>query len=335
MVMARSAAAACVIALALAATATAGPAAADDDPEVAPVTIIINEGAIVDVEYGEDWSFSYTASPYRDFLPIPVVVATGTPKGWAPSHFTYSPDYGTIVGGINSSSAAAWLEPGTYSFLVKVDAYGYPFQFRGQSPPVTVTVAAAQLAVDARIVPDQSNGSNAIVSASLSGGFVDRYVQPQFNPRGVPSPAGTWDFVITSKDGTVADERSIPRVEGSDTFGASYYWDGAIPGESYSLAAAFTPDASLAKRFAVTAAESFDYTSPGELRVAEEASAQAPTPLTTVVGGFAVPAWWIGLIALAIAALLAFIVVFAIRLGRSSMPRSTTAVETAPGEGTS
>ncbi len=112
----------------------------------------------------------------------------------------------------------------------------------------------------------------------------------------------------------------VERAAGDSVFATSYYWSDAEPGESYTATAEFTPTDAGSGHFALSPATPFNYTAPDGRDVAIPAGeAEAPVELPAS-SDFSVPVWWAVLIGLALAALTAFVVVFAIRLGSTSTP---------------
>jgi len=213
-------------------------------------------------------------------------------------------DYPPLAAGVYTFKVTGYQPTGTDAYVASTPV------------PATLTVTKALLGIELRVLADESNGDNAIVSARFTGRFVDEYAS-SFYPQTATSPAGSWTISIVDAEGTVVEERVIDRTAGDDVLATSFYWDGAEPGEQYTATASFVPSGTSGANFTVSAANSFNYTAPDAQRaVPTSAATEKPAVGLPPEPDFSVPLWWVILAGIVIAALIAFAIVFAIRLGR-------------------
>lgn len=285
-----------------------------------PAEIVFTDPTSASIEYGQSWSFPLRGDYMTQwFLSNPenhpgALEISGAPVGYKPGVFIQGS--GAATGALYSNYDTRPLNAGTYSFTITVDAMYFDAHYLGATPtPAVLTITPAKLGTEVRVVPDPSNPANAIISARLTGRFVEEHSSSEFE--GSPlSPAGSWSITLTDSTGAKALERTVDRVAGDDTLATSIYWDEAEPGEQYTASATFTPSATPAN-FEVTPAIDFDYTAADTLReIAESDAAEQSAADLPPEPDFSVPLWWVILIGVAISTLIAFAIVFATRLAR-------------------
>jgi len=309
------------------------PSAARAEEPLPPVTLTLDftEPQSLSVEYGEYWSFGLTGDDYIViFHGQPderTVTSTGTPSGYTPALDLHHGPNDSMEYGLRGTLSGDWqarpLGAGSYTFIVASKGTSYT----AQTPnPAKLTITPAKLGIDLRMVADDSSPENTIITLKFAGRFVDEYGSTDF-PGAPLSPAGSWQVKIVGSDGSTVLERTIDRSDVDDTLSSSLLWAGAKPGEQYVGTADFVPSGASASNFDITASGEVKFTASERTR---------PAPTSTAVAGtdtdipaepdFSVPLWWVLLIGAALAALIAFTVAFAIRLGR--VPQSAPA--TAP-----
>lgn len=277
--------------------------------------------------YGDGWSLPFTGKSFfaanwnaaaltHEFV--------GGPSGYTPLRYSYTSSFSNDVGMtgfLYPDYAQKPLDAGTYTAKLDASAvywYGSGSTHYHGDAEATLTVSKAKLTTDARVQPDPSNPSISLISAWLGGTFVENYY-PSADAGAAPSPSGVWTFTVTDSTGDVAFETSVARELGDHAFGASTIWAGAKPGEQYIATAEFAPNGGSEKNFSVEPAPDFDFTGAALSRTVPASTAGDPTASEPPgAPDFSVPVWWIVLMGIVLAALIACAVWFAVRLGRSS-----------------
>ena len=298
--------------------------------EELPVAISFNEPRTKTVEYGQVWDFAFIGDDIVAFEydldkhpgneAIFQVKTTGTPSGYAPAAYAYVAGGGT-TGSVFHDYGTPLLGVGSYTFSVAVDGIGFGNTYKGETPqPASLTITPAALGTEVRVVPDEADPRNAIVTARFTGRFVDEY-QSSYFPGAAISPAGQWSITVVDAAGDVAVERSVDREAGDDTLATSFYWSGAKPGEQYTATATFTPSGTSGANFAATPAAAFEFTADESQRVVAASDAiEKPAADLPPEPDLSVPLWLVLLIGLASAALITVAVIFGVRLLRSRAP---------------
>lgn len=298
-----------------------GPAAAyaADDPTVQ----VAWTDASVSTEYGifgdEGSSWSLRAHVTGDLdlkhYKLTRVDVTGAPSGWKAAFGSYRDDSDlTFYGYVFPPSDTRPLPVGTYSFTATfTDADGTGTNTE-VTPPATLTVSPAKVAVVCTVKPDPTNPANAIIAADLTGRFFDSAFSFAFDDSPV-TPAGTWAIVVKDAGGAVVHEATVDRDEGSSVSGVTSYWADVPPGE-YVARASFTPSGSAASNFTFTQAGPVQYSAapqPGSTSTAQPAP---PAPPPADDAGPSLPAWIPVAAGVLSAALLALLIVQIVRLRR-------------------
>ena len=272
------------------------------------------------VEYGQGWSFEFTApTEYYQVLfqyGYTTISSSGTPSGYTPMHGAYL-NGGMSRGYVVPPDGAAPLAPGNYSFELGGTTVIIGNTYTVTTPvPATLTVEKAKLGIELRVLADPISSGGAIVTAKFTGRFVDEY-SSSFFPGVAQSPAGTWNVSIKDKDGEVATERSVERAAGDDVLATSFYWADAEPGEQYTASASFTPSGVSANNFTIGAAQNFSYTAPESARPVPTSSATAkPDASLPEATGFGLPLWALILVIVLIVGLGVLVTILSVRLSR-------------------
>lgn len=295
---------------------SASAASTEDPPVVVPTTFSEPEPFI----YGQGWGLSFQGAYAFTADPLALSIElNGFPKGY----FAYQRSQGnhwegTMTGFIYPEYDQAPLDAGTYTVKLsgKTSAWdGSKVSNFVTNATSTFTIAKVQLGTETRALPDPSNPLVSIISSRLTGDFVESYY-PSTEKSAPGSPAGTWTFTVKDLEGAEVYTTTVDRTRGDHTLGASIVWDGAEPGKEYIAVAAFVPSSGSEKNFTVSNADDFEFTASDDGRVI--AASDAGETVASEVPpepDFSVPLWWVILIALALVALIACAVVFAIRLG--------------------
>jgi len=311
--------AAAVLASSAAVLGVAAPAFADDS-----YTMSFQPDSW-DIEYGTDWYLQVTSNNPGHFAPsweTGTMNITGFPTGYEPQRY-----FGGNTGTLTPAATSPHLPPGTYTISAKGSyVQGEPpfgSTLTGSSAtPAVIRIAPAALKTTVKVVPDSSDPTASIITLVFTGDFVDSY-RPIAHG-GAGGPEGSWKVTISDKDDAVVDTITVDTEPATPSLGHSIFWAKGSPGASYTATAQFTPTGSSTTNFAIGGASSFPFTVE-KSNDASKPDVDVDTPALEEpdVAGFSVPLWWVILIAVALAALVALAVVFAVRLGRSPGGRAS------------
>jgi hypothetical protein len=297
-------------------------------PEIFPL-----HGPHKTVEYGTTWEiYSYIRS-YRDDLTL-IANVDGSDyylkNSFYEGHFQL---YNNEGGGKLDKA----LDVGTHLVSMRLQNGGT--LVAKSDAPFHLVIGPTAISTTTLITPDPNNASNAIVTAELSGNFIDSlpncYCESE---NGTLLPAGTWKITVTESDGTVAFRREQSVAAGklkknySVSGGAPHYvayWSELPPGENLIATSSFTPDASHAKDF-TRKSTPFSYTSAAKAPGATPTATPNAAPAATSQAG-GLPFWALlaGLL-LALILLILDVVLLILRSRRNSptvAPTTTVAAE--------
>jgi hypothetical protein len=250
------------------------------------VTVVINP-ATQTVEYGQYWEVTATVALPEcfdcDSQSFDMIVE--------------SPDNGQLIDTkvfdgdvfISSFDMSLLLPPDTYEVRGRMTDDSYTNS--SSSTMGAIVVQPAALAVEATVIPDEHQSEGAIVSAQLTGAFVDA-VDECFGSTEchIPLPSGTWTLSVKDSEGTVIREEEIA-TKGAASRYASFYLHGIAPSTSYTVDASFAPTSSQADFYTVSAASGVAFES-GEAPAAGDPDAPAvPTVEVEVATGPTLPLW--------------------------------------------
>jgi len=279
-------------------------------------------------EYGAQWTLTATDPSVPvgwDNRWTPSVAMRGGPTGYTPEGYMGFTSYqgSGVRAEIYPRYDARPLAPGTYE--IDFTASNAQWGAYGTATPVKLVIEPATLAIETRALADTSDPSSAIISVRFTGAFVDTFTTTSL-PNAPLTPSGSWIVSITAEDGE-AIEKSIDRESDSDVLATSFLWTDSEPGEQYSISTRFVPSGSSADYFDISSASTFSYTSPSEVRKFVASS----TPDTPVLAPreqalFSVPIWWAVLAGIVLAALVVLVIIFSVKLARSTSPASSKAL---------
>lgn len=297
---------------------TSAFASTTEDPPVVVPTVFAEQQQFL---YGQGWSLAFDGGYVFASSVDPAALTVeleGFPKGYIAHQYSQGQFGGTMSGFVYPDYEQPPLDAGSYTVKLSGKATAWDgtkysnFVTNAQS---TLTIGKIALGAESRVLPDPSNPTVSIISATLTGEFVDQYY-PSSEKSVAGSPAGTWTFTVLDSAGSEVYTTTVDRSEGDHVLGASVVWDGAEPGEEYVAVVTFAPGGGSEKNFTVSAPKDFEFTASTSSRViaaseaGESVRTQAPPE-----PDFSVPLWWVILIAMALVALIACAVVFSIRLG--------------------
>lgn len=233
------------------------------------------------VQYGQNWEVSGTITPES------------------------SPDYAygtlTVTTGTTTKNLGARLYNGTFGFsdgdfdpMFGVGTHSFSAVFSGGSAtassatPAVVTITPAPILATTTIVPDPSNSLNAIVTAQLSGEFIDQLPNCGCEgENGYLLPAGTWNLTITDSGGkTVFSKQLAQPSNGLPTF--VNYWQNVPKGDTFSAQSTFTVSGAAASNFTFTS-QKFSWTSSKPTSGGAVSPSNTPRPQTIKPAAFAPP----------------------------------------------
>lgn len=235
------------------------------------------------VEYGEPWSLAIAHLGYvnsgRFLYDDGRVWVAGLPTSGNWTFYT------------GSYEGRAPLAVGTHRFTGEVMEYTGVLSTTDET--ATIVVEPAALGMDVQAIADPSSEGGLIISARLSGRFIDSLIPAEFRSPADPAfPAGIWDLSVRDAADAVVFTSSQPgAVDGPA--GASAYWADAAPDTDYTATATFTPDAASSGNFAIAGGR-FDFSTPaGESASPSPGSDDSPPPVETETDGVPVPLVWI------------------------------------------
>ena len=273
--------------------------AAPADDTLTIVTITMRQPATVSVEYGQYWEFNYVQD--HENMIIGGAGERGVHVDGAPSGYQANGEYYCRPSGYCGSTYEGWISPslvdpplevGTYAITVVIDTVTEAGRtWHADNPaPGRLTVTPAKLAVVTSVHADSSNRDAIVVTADLTGQFVDTFFQGS-GPVAA-TLEGTWQISIADSAGEVVAERSLDGVTGDGVLATSLYWPGAEPETAYVATASFTPSSADRAEFSVTQGTPVKYSTPSAQRSlpAEDATSapsaaptSRPAPMSTPI----------------------------------------------------
>ena len=289
------------------------PAAA----EPVKVSVEFRDATAQSVEYGEMWDAAVVVGPlvgcYYKCNGLVTIYDNGEFFG----------SYELLLSATDESyvSLGNWSQPdgvgtGSHVFTAALESRPdfSPEPYVGStSTSLDVTISPAPLAADLRVETDPVNSSNAIITARLTGAFVDR-LEPFVGERTPNLPSGTWNVSLTDGDGTEV-WRQEATVEAGGMPYLTWYWQAAPRDATFAGSAVFTPTGDSATEFASSPA-AISYTSPPAPSTPANGEPAVEDPVTAPVVE-TLPLWAIILGALIAAASLLVIVLALVRRPRS------------------
>lgn len=152
---------------------------------------------------------------------------------------------------------------------LRTDYFGNPL-VATPSAPASLTIEPAPISIEHKVVVDPNNPVNAIVTASMTGAYIDYTVwsvtalPEELTPSVPRTPGGTWTLRITNGD-EVALERQFDQPAGTSP-NLSFYWTDVPLNAQLSSTVTFAPTGSSVGNFDVTQSPSFAFTSAPEGR---------------------------------------------------------------------
>jgi hypothetical protein len=303
-------AAGAVLGLLLAPLAAASASAASDS-----VTIKFVKTSIT-VEYGQDWhtDLRLTGAYRCQYLSCAHVISIVEEGNPTPLTTSPLPMYSADSSSLGGSSLPTPLAVGKHTLSGLFKRYDVTGR---SSVPLTVTVTPTSLTSAVRIVPDPNHVGNAVISATLSGKYIQALLQQR---PGEVFPAGTWQVAVTDTAGKKLFTKTVDQKAGGEPF-LSVYWNSEpAGGGSWSATAAFTPDSASAGNFTITPAK------PSTITVLDSSplvvSSPTPAPIasgTTLATGPSLPTWL-----LVIGGIIVVILVIALMLLSVALRRSVS-----------
>ncbi len=250
------------------------PAAAAD----IPIDFTGETGTQQTVEYGDYWYFDVQVGQFIG----------------SPGQFTVNDGSGAEVhrtamyaGGLTQVGSWIYDEPldaGEYQFTASIASTGYP-DLGTTDTPARLTIEPAALAVEVLVETDASQPANAVISARMTGDYLQRMDE------GFPAslPAGTWSVTVLDETGATAFEDTTDQISAGDPF-ASFYWTDVPRGTDFTATATFAPTEQQ-QNFTVSPSIDFPYTSS-----AADAGEDGAPPTSQVApgdeaNGWSVPLW--------------------------------------------
>ncbi len=262
------------------AVGAAAPAYAD--PVNITLTVVTPAG-----EYGQGWGFQGTVngivSCEYQCPPDLVVTVDGVTKDLGPNQVYGSKFYVTD----QDFQPANVFGIGQHTLSAKL--IGGPEVQAQSNTPATFTVTKTAIVATTTIAPDPNNSGNAIITAQLSGKYIEQLPNCQCEGQnGYLMPAGTWTTTVTDPhDKTVFTKQLDLAANGPPTF--VNYWPSAPPGETFTAESVFTVTDGTKSDFAVTS-QKFSWTSKkGADEQANGSPSSAPKPITAKKAAFAPP----------------------------------------------
>jgi hypothetical protein len=186
--------------------------------------------------------------------------------------------------------------------------------------PAKITITPAALLSSTTIVEDPNNTANAIVTAQLSGSFIDELPTCYCEDQGLYSlPAGTWNTTVTNSSDTVVLKKQQQQASGGNPFFVTY-WPDVPAGESFSADSTFTVAAAASSNYALSD-HKFSWTTAKSTGSGDLNTGAGSKPVKAVVKtGFQPPTWLLLLVLLVSLLLVALDIVLLVR--RRRVPRS-------------
>jgi hypothetical protein len=223
------------------------------------------------VTYGQGWYFPFEA-------PIvfgPGATVTGDVAGpfeGPITNFMYGYSFPAAQGGIFLPSDQLPTPAGDYQVYATLrTTYGGTEYVATPAAPAHLVVKAAKLKIVQKVVADPNSPNNAIVSASMTGDYIDNYRWTVTAPAdqlftNTPRiPSGTWSIRIADGDKAVF-ERKIDQPAGGP-IDLSFYWNSIPLNAQLTSTITFTPTGSAVGNFDVTQPAPFAFTSAAEGRL--------------------------------------------------------------------
>ena len=271
-------------------------AAAGDDVTVvfAPVSTT--------VEYGQYWEITAEVGNAEclvegcDDTSFDVIIESSS-YGEAVSTPIF--DGGVFISSFDLSTIAP---PDTYEVrgvMVNED----DFQMASSNTNGSLTITPAALAVEATVIPDDHQPEGAIVSAQLTGKFVDA-VDECFGSTEchIPLPNGTWKLTVKNADGTIAHEEEIATKAAASRY-ASFYLHGVTPSTDYTVDATFTPASSESANYTVSPANGVAFTSAEAPAAGDPDAPAVPEVEVEVASGPTLALWLVILVSVIVVGL--------------------------------
>ncbi len=240
--------------------APASAAEADD------VAFNFDPPADMTVTYGQGWYFPFTA-PYMFDNGFPVTGEVAGPFEGPISNFIIGGLFGQARGYISLPQDQPPTPVGEYQVYatLRTTDYGSTQWVATPTAPAHLVVKPATMKIVQKVVADPNAPNNVIVSASMTGDFIDNYGWTTTAPAdsltaNMPRiPSGSWSIRITDGDKAVL-ERKIDQPTGGPV-DISFYWNTAPLNAQLTSTITFTPTSSAVGNFDVTQPAPFSFTS--------------------------------------------------------------------------
>ncbi len=317
------------------AVAPATAARADD------TVLTFDPPAEMTITYGETWYFQFsTLWVFASGAPVSAEVAgpfDGTLDGFA----SYPRFDGNAGGTIYLPADQPPTPAGSYQVYatLRADVNGTSW-VATPAAPARLVVNPAPLSIVQKVVADPSNPVNAIISASMTGDYIDSVAwtslaDPASLFASTPRvPGGTWSISITDGEAVVF-EREINQAAGGPS-DLSLYWNDIPLGAQLTSTITFTPTGSAVGNFDVNQPAPFPFTSAGEGRPVPEADPVGTDQnLTPPASGPSFPLWAVllaALLGLSLAAAIVGLIVSATRQKRVATVETTAPIDPVDGE---
>jgi len=291
--------------------------------------IEFDSGVDQTVEYGDPWQFDvYADSCFYYYIYSPrlyTISVAGAPSGYTPNMYILDPNShpgrGEPSGALYVDFTAPLLGAGTYT--INIEGRGVENSdgtaHAKTSRPVHVTVTPTALAIDLRATADPNRPDATIISASLSGPYIDIYANGTASDL-YDLPAGEWNIVVADDEGEIVAEYSAEATSSANAFAAGFYFTDAQADMLYSAKATFTPSGALAPSFTVSPSSEVSFTPRPNTRPVPTSTATVElAPPSAEETGLTVPMWALLAAGLLLAGLAVFGSVLFVRL-RTAAP---------------
>lgn len=304
-------------------------------------TLTLDPDTETTITYGEQWYFQFDA-PVSNFDPsVPITMEISGPESGTFTEFAryYNPQSRSLFGTVGSGLFdGRFVAPGSYDVGVTLRS-----NFFGQewvstvAQPTRLIVNPGEMRVEHKIVADPINPANAIVSAQLTGAFIDEWgftlsldIPEEF--RYPKIPGGTWSVQVKDGEEIVLDRQIEQPTDSFSSF--AFYWNDIPLNRDLSSTVTFTPESSAAGNFEVTQAPAFAFTSAVEGRPVPVADATGSDEIeVAAVDGVSFPLWTLLIASVFALVLVVAIALLAVRARRSPTAPSVIGSETPPAEG--